>query len=215
MSNVDTILPDSVSIFKHIEAFDLASKASLDELQLEVLLIYLIDQVDAKALPILADQFDVLGYKGWRLANTEADQRSLIKKAIELHRYKGTPWAVQEAMKSIGFDDALILEHVNGHWANFKVQLFNKSVPITDQSIADLDKMIREYKNTRSNLVEIFIETDVLDEIILIDDAGIAADINMDDNVFLAGALFYDGVSNYDGTHDHSGDSDLITFIQI
>jgi phage tail P2-like protein len=52
-----------------------------------------------------------LGYKGWKLANTEDDKRSLIKKAIELHRYKGTVWAVKEAMKSIGFTDAVLIEH--------------------------------------------------------------------------------------------------------
>jgi P2-related tail formation protein len=119
MSN-ETILPDSVAIFPHIQAFDLAAKAWVDDLKLEALLVYIIDQVDEKALYSLAEQFDVLGYKGWKLASTVDDRRSLIKRAIELHRFKGTVWAVKEAMKSIGFTDAVILEHVNGHWANLK-----------------------------------------------------------------------------------------------
>jgi P2-related tail formation protein len=210
-----TILPDSVAIYGNIEAFDLAGKAWIDDLKLESLLVYVIDQVDVKALPALAEQFDVLGYKGWKLAATEADQRALIKKAIELHRFKGTRWAVSEAMKSIGFTDAQIIEHVSGHWANFKVQLFNQSVPITAQSINDLHRMIEEYKNTRSNLVEIFIQIDVQDEIIITDTIGIGADLNMDDSVHLAAALFYDGAGHYDGIFDHSGDSDLITFTPI
>lgn len=214
MSN-ETILPDSVAIFKNIEAFDLAAKAWIDDLKLETLLVYIIDQVDADALPVLAQQFDVLGYKGWKLANTEDDKRSLIKKAIELHRYKGTVWAVKEAMKSIGFTDAVLTEHTGSSWANFKVELFNKSVAITDQSIADLHKMIEEYKNTRSNLEEVFFTIEVQDEIFLTDETGIAQDINVDDDVHLASALFYDGTGQYDGTYDHSGDSDLITFEPI
>lgn len=211
----ETILPDSVAIFKNIEAFDLAAKAWIDDLQLETLLVYIIDQVDADALPLLAEQFDVLGYKGWKLANTEDDRRNLIKKAIELHRYKGTPWAVKEAMKSIGFTDAVLTEHTGSSWANFKVELFNKSVPITTQSIADLHKMIEEYKNARSNLEEVFFTIEVQDEIVLTDDAGIAQDVDVNDDVHLASALFYDGQGNYDGTYDHSGDSDIITFEPI
>lgn len=213
--NRETIIADSVGIFKNIEAFDLAAKAWIDDLKLEVLLVYVIDQVESDALPVLAQQFDVLGYRGWKLANTDADRRALIKKAIELHRYKGTVWAVAEAMKSIGFTDAQIIEHTSGHWANFKVELFNKSVPITVQSIADLHKMIEEYKNTRSNLEEIFITIEVQDEIILTDSMGIAQDVDVNDDVHLASALFYDGQGLYDGTYDHSGDSDIITFEPI
>jgi phage tail P2-like protein len=213
--NKETVLPDSVGIYKNIEAFDLAAKTWLDSVKLDALLVYVIDSVDARALPLLAEQFDVLGFRGWRLASTEADRRALIKRAIELHRYKGTVWAVKEAMKSIGFTDALILEHTDGHWANFRVQLFNQSVPITAQSIADLRRMIDEYKNVRSNLVTVFIEFGVQDAIFITDDAGIAADIEIGDDVYMAAALFYDGTGDYNGEFDHSGDSDLITFEPI
>jgi hypothetical protein len=75
--------------------------------------------------------------------------------------------------------------------------------------------MIEEYKNTRSNLEEVFIVIEAVDEIILTDDIGIAQDLIVDDGVRLASAFFYDGTGEYDGTHDHSGDSDLITFEPI
>jgi P2-related tail formation protein len=211
MSSVDTILPDSVSIFKNIEAFDLAAKQWIDQLKIEAVLVYLIDQVDPAALIVLAEQFDVLGYKGWKLATTDADRRALIKRAIELHKYKGTIWGVVEAMKSIGFTDAIILEHISGHWANFKVQLFNQSAPITPTSIAELRLMIEEYKNTRSNLVDIFIQIDAVDVFETEDEIGAAEEVAVLDFLYLSAKLFYDGSGNYDGSFDHSGDSDVIT----
>src|SRR5438067_1619782 len=127
MNNRDTILPDSVSIFKNIAAFDLSAKAWFDDLRLEMLLVYIVDQVRSEALPILAAQFDVLGFKGWALCNTDDDRRALIKRAIELHRYKGTPWAIKESLKSIGFTNVRIEEHTPDHWAKFRVYLENEN----------------------------------------------------------------------------------------
>jgi P2-related tail formation protein len=47
------------------------------KIPLQALLVYLVDNVPAAALPILAGQFDVLGYKGLALCQTEQDQRNL------------------------------------------------------------------------------------------------------------------------------------------
>lgn len=80
----------------------------LSELPVEKLLVYLIDQVDARLLPELGRQFHITGLEGWRLANTDAARRALLKRAIALHRKKGTPWALKEALKPVGVDVALI-----------------------------------------------------------------------------------------------------------
>jgi hypothetical protein len=77
----------------------------LDALDLSVLLTDLIDMVTAEALPLLAEQFHVLGDEGWALAVTEDQRRSLIKNAIALHRYKGTPWAIHQALISLGLEN--------------------------------------------------------------------------------------------------------------
>lgn len=211
MNKQDTILADSISIFDHLAAFDLAVKKWLDEVDLSFMLVYDVDNVNAAALPYLAEQFDVLGYKGMRLAKTESDQRNLLKRAIELHRYKGTVWSVKEAMKSVGFKDVILEEHVDGHWANFRVILLNENVGITDQTIGELIKMIHEYKNTRSNLVDVRMDFFIEDEIIVEDDADVSEDIKNDDDLSLTGSLFYDGEGIYDGSNDHSGDSDIVT----
>jgi len=213
MIDNETLLPDSIAIVNDVQAFDLAGKKQLQTIDVSKLLVYNIDQVDEAALPLLAEQFDVLGYKGMRLAPTTADQRALIKKAIELHRYNGTIYGVREAIKSVGFANATIFEHVNGHWANFSIDLLNEGVGITAETVANLRKMIEEYKNTRSNLVLLNINLLVNDEMGVDDDADMVEDWLNDDTLIFSNALLYDGAGDYDGSYDHSGDSDVVEWV--
>ena len=69
------------------------------QLDLTALMVYLIDQVDASALPALAEQFHVQGLEGWLFTTDEREKRELIKQAIELHKYKGTIWAVRRVLE--------------------------------------------------------------------------------------------------------------------
>ena len=211
MNKADTILPDSISIFPHLLAFDIAMKNQLAKIPLQVLLVYLVDNVPAASLPLLASQFDVLGYKGLALCQTVQDQRNLIKRAIELHRFKGTPWAVKEALKSIGFTDIKLVEHSGVHWATFKVIITNDSIELTSESIADIMAMIHEYKNVRSKLESVEMTLQFQDVVDLDEDgADVYQEISASDDVTLTGALFYDGTGMHDGTYDHSGDSDTV-----
>lgn len=84
--------------------------ARLGELDLSPLLVYLVDQAPETVLPHLAEQFSVLGYDGWLMTTTDDERRALIKKSVELHRYKGTPWAIKEVIKAVGFPDVEIFE---------------------------------------------------------------------------------------------------------
>jgi len=209
MNREDTILPDSMAIFPHFMAYDIAVKEWLDDLGLEVLLIYLVDQVDSRALSLLGSQFDVMGFKGWNLCNTDAERRALIKRAIELHRYKGTKWAVAESLKSIGFNDVQITEHVNGHWARFS--LFVDNQQITPAGFANIIQMVEEYKNVRSVLDSINVQLSVDDEIVFDDDEAFANDqVVADDTVYFTGGLFYDREGDYDGVYYHRCDSDTV-----
>ena len=71
----------------------------LGTLDLTPLLVYIIDHVDSSALPHLAWQFHI---EGWELAQTEQEKRNLIKRAIELHRYKGTLFGIKTACTLAG-----------------------------------------------------------------------------------------------------------------
>lgn len=210
ITKTDSILPDSIVIYNDIAAFDIAVKKQLETIDISKVLVYNIDQVDAKAIPTLAEQFDVLGFKGLRLANNETEQRAIIKKSIELHRYKGTIYGVKEAMKAVGFADAVIVEHVDGHWANFTINLLNEGVGITTDTIANLIRMVEEYKNTRSNLVRINMDLLVNDTIGFEDDGDLVEDFLNDDSLVFSNKLFYDGTADYDGANDHSGDNDVV-----
>ncbi len=70
----------------------------------------LVDIVPAKYLPLLAEKWSVLGNDGWTLAESEDAKRKLIKYSVELHRHKGTPWAIREVIRRLGFGEVEIIE---------------------------------------------------------------------------------------------------------
>ncbi|MBT2375762.1 phage tail protein [Pseudomonas fluorescens] len=86
----------------------------LEELDLKVMLVYLVDLVKPSLLPLLAEQFFVLDEVAWQLAESADARRNLIKNAVELHRYKGTPWAVREDIRLLGFGEVSIQGGLGG-----------------------------------------------------------------------------------------------------
>lgn len=212
MANADnTILSDVLAAAPHIAAWEKLFKNRLNGIDLSVSLVYLIDTVDASVLPYLAQQFDVTGYGGWRLAETETQKRELLKQAIELHKYKGTIWAIQQAMASVGFPDAVIEEHV-GHWARFRVWVSIQNRSINAKMVADLREMILFWKNERSWLEDIAFRVDMEDSITLVDDYALGKEINEGDNLHVGGNFLYNGAAAYDGSHNYNSDTDVVEF---
>lgn len=144
----------------------------LGQIQLDQLLINLVDNVTAGALPHLAEQFHITGLEGWSLCTTDDERRSLIKRAIWLHRKKGTPWAVKEGLKGVGYGGAAISErqpalNYNGseifsgaegygagaNWARFRILLDlgeNRGVSTSETDL--IRAVVNEWKNERSHL---------------------------------------------------------------
>lgn len=171
-------LSNILTKYPHLKVYADVIDERFNAIEIDRVLVYLVDIVDESALYHLASQFDVLGYKGWFLANSEADRRELIKKAIYLHRYKGTPFAVKEAIKSLGFADAIIYERITGytkqydgeiyhngiynyggnyHWAIFRVVVDPTTYPgpITSQVVTAMLALIKEYKAARCHLLDL------------------------------------------------------------
>ena len=138
-----------------------------DELALENTLVYFIDLVEPSLLPYLAEQFSLLG-DGWELAESDESKRNLIKSAIELHRYKGTPWAVREIIRRFGFGEIDIIENVHdwsldgqvlldgshilgdiSGWARYRIAL---KEAITNDQADKLCKIIIAFAPARSYL---------------------------------------------------------------
>lgn len=226
------ILASGISQIEHLKAFDQMVEERMAQVDVEAVLIYLIDTVDVDALPSLAAQFDVLGYKGYGLAQTEQDKRNVIKKAIELHRYKGTPWSIKEALKAIGYYGATLEErlveqryhdgsfnhngsqvHGPGHWADFRVTIdLGNTAGVTAQTASDAVKLILEYKNVRSRLRDVSYIANITEYV-----TGISEEfeVQIEAGVFDDYGYYHNSVYLHDGQITHgNGDETLTTIIE-
>ncbi len=129
-------------------------------LDTDVLLVYLIDKVDESALVHLAEQFHIMGNEGWLQTKTEAEKREIIKKAIQLHKYKGTKYALVKVLSSLNINGEIQewFEY-EGEPYHFKIDIFLQNYTYNEKIFESLKKMIDEYKNVRSVLEEISIES--------------------------------------------------------
>ncbi|WP_043617823.1 phage tail protein I [Chromobacterium violaceum] len=125
----------------------------LQRIDLAPFLVYLVDQVEADFLPLLAEQLHVAGDEGWQLAAGEAQRRDLIKQAIELHRYKGTRWALQRVLATLGLDGRISewFEY-QGRPFHFKVDLDLSGRGLGEATYRALRQMLDQYRNARSRL---------------------------------------------------------------
>lgn len=165
----ENILADSIAGVAHLAAFDSMIATRMNNIELEALLVYVIDSVPSTALPTLARQFDVEGFSGYGVANNDAQRREIIKRAIELKRYMGTVFAIKEAMKTVGYTDAVLTEGIDmGNpsidWARFSIDSeLGDTVGLEGVSQSNLAKLIREYKNVRSFLEGISYKLGIFD----------------------------------------------------
>lgn len=116
-----------------------------------------IDQLDEPILDLLAWQFHVEGYE---LATTIDQKRALIKNSIELHKYKGTRYAILKALESLGLSGE-IKEWFEYNGEPYKFKVYIKSPLSSERLYTDLVGLVEQYKNERSWLDSIGISRDV------------------------------------------------------
>ncbi|MDX2215533.1 MAG: phage tail protein [Oculatellaceae cyanobacterium bins.114] len=170
IKEIESLLPPSIKDERFLTAEQVFYR--ITELPLEPLNIYDFDNVDASALPHLTEQFNVTGYRGWLLADTEQKKRNLLKAAIELHRYAGTPWAIKNALTTLGYGDVTIQENPGARfdgeysfdgstrfsgkaYGTFRVNLNIGGRSLPPAEIDLIIKLIGEWKNARSHLIEV------------------------------------------------------------
>ena len=112
-----------------------------------------------------------LAVDGWELADSDEAKRSLIKGSLELHRKKGTAWAVREVIRRLGFGEVTLIEgrlarrrdgsitrngdYLHGSrsaWAEYIVKLHQ---PVTDEQAARLRAALERYAPARSRLAKL------------------------------------------------------------
>jgi P2-related tail formation protein len=207
MANIP--IADSIAYLPEIQAWFTALMTELNQIDLSKLLVYVIDDVDASALPYLGAQFDVLGFKGFRIAQDNQGRREIIKRAIELHRYKGTEWAIMEALKSIGFTDVVLIKTGYDHWAKFGILLTNEGLQLTNSSFQDITAMVNEYKRAVCVLEEIRMNILTSDSLTFIDSATVTQQMLAVDRLTLSGSFRYDGSAAFDGEYNFTGEGDV------
>lgn len=80
-------------------------------------------------------------------------REALIRRAIQLHVYKGTPTSLQQALDSLGYDIKIIeWFQYGGEPYHFKIDLdlFGQEYPA--EMSASLESFIEQYKNVRSKV---------------------------------------------------------------
>lgn len=111
-----------------------------------------------------------LSVEAWHEAKSEDARRALILNSIEIHRRKGTPWAIRLLIRSLGFGEVDIIERVGGRthngtiyrngvyphaplattWATYMVALQR---PITNAQADRLRKLLPSVAPARCHLV--------------------------------------------------------------
>jgi len=254
---------------ERFRAFLQSMLGELDAIDLGALEVWDFDNVHSSVLPHLAEELNVLGYRGWLLADSEAQKRELLKLAIELHRYAGTPFAIERSLKAVGFLAAVVIENpvrvfrydglfnydgsivaiglnnylsydgqglvdsvfdydgtfnydgsqtygenqygflYNGRFNydglasgsrlpySFEVDLDIGDKALTSANIDLISKLIEEWKNARSHLLDIFFNTTPAANITISD----ALELSLTTNLLYdpMAANVYDGLFNYDG----------------
>ncbi|MBR6126065.1 phage tail protein, partial [bacterium] len=77
----------------NLKIFDEICAERISAINLDVLNLANIDTLPSDALPHLAEQYHITGEEGWIFCKNEQEKRALLKKAIKLHKYKGTKFA--------------------------------------------------------------------------------------------------------------------------
>lgn len=137
----------------NFKVFDEICEERFAGLDLNCLLVTIIDNVPSDALPHLAEQYHVTGNEGWLQCRNDDEKRDLIKRAIEVHRYKGTKYALTKIFDMFGIEGKIQEWFETGDEPfTFSVDLDFVSKGLDYVLIAKLEDLINEYKNVRSHL---------------------------------------------------------------
>ena len=121
----------------------------------------------AEALPWLSWTLTV---EGWSDARSDDARRAVILDSINIHRRKGTPWAIRALVRALGFGEATIVERLGGltykgsatfdgeythaplssTWATYKVVLER---PITNAQAVRLRRLLPSVAPARCHLL--------------------------------------------------------------
>lgn len=167
VSDFDSVLPSPLQNERFLVLERLLER--LNALPQHVI-IMLIDITPTSALTAFAHHFSLIG-DGWEFATTEDEQRELIKGAIQIHRHKGTPWAIKRTLALLGYGDCELQERFGyyehdgaithngtkryafgGHWAHYRLIM---QKPISREEAERIQTLLLDVAPLRCKLVSI------------------------------------------------------------
>ncbi|POY46208.1 phage tail protein [Avibacterium paragallinarum] len=145
---------------KYTALADLGNKLNLTEKR--QIMTSLVELLDDKWIELLAEKWSVTGYDGLFVAENNESKRQLVRNAVKLHRYKGTPWAIRDVLRQLGFgeieiDEGLKARNYESHqgvaaipqderWAAYAIRL---NQPITNEQSAEIRKILLSFAPAR------------------------------------------------------------------
>ena len=216
MTNKDVLISPAMKYQPHWWALDIWLQETFRGIDLSKLLIYFVEVCDDRVLPLLAEEFDVLGVKGWDFCRNKEEQRSLIKMAIQLHRYKGTPWAVRRAIEQAGLTGYVLTENTGSGptgWAKFKVEVPFSLMPTDPTVVLNALALVNVYKNARSVLDGVTFTGLDFEDGVSMDEQDLVIDGDptlMGDSVGTMASFRYDGTVAHDATRNYMPELDCI-----
>ena len=148
------IYPDIIrNDVKFTTLADLANR--FDSLDRSQIMTSLIELVDDKYIELLAEKWSVTGLDGYLLEEDIKSKRTLISAAVELHKYKGTPWAVKQICLKLGLGEITIQENLSisndqeNEWAYYRI-LLSGVITLAEGKVAR--KYIQSFAPARSEI---------------------------------------------------------------
>lgn len=166
-------------------------------------------------LPWLAWALHITDAEGWSLATTTSQRRALLARSVALHKKKGTPWSIRQALIAAGFNDLEIVERLPANrydgslihagaerydaygWAQFRVTAdVGDDQPISSENTARITETINEFKPARCQLVDVQYRASVAESVASGESSATAGALSIDD-AHQWGRRSYDGSLHY------------------
>lgn len=154
------LIPGSIAEDPQVEAAVLALDGQLADINshlIQTIILPRVDELSEEVLDLLLWEFHITLDEGAGLAVSVEEKRDLVKRAVEIHRLKGTKAALLRIFEMLSMRGVISEWYeYGGEPYKFKVEIFELSERgLDEQTYVLLERLIDEYKNVRSWLDEL------------------------------------------------------------
>ncbi|WMI72140.1 phage tail protein I [Aminobacterium sp. MB27-C1] len=154
------LIPASIAIDSQVKSATLALDDQLADINshlIQTIILPRVDELSQEVLDLLLWEFHITLDEGAGLAVSVEEKRDLVKRAVEIHRLKGTKAALLRIFEMLSMRGVISEWYeYGGEPYKFKVEILELSERgLDEQTYVLLERLIDEYKNVRSWLDEL------------------------------------------------------------